>query len=147
MSSTTTRPPVPTPERTRLARQPRTARSSLGWHLLAKVLEVGAVDHGAAAPAVLWPTGGPSADVEEARQWLQPYLEVDGGLTPDSKRIEALIVHGSIARAQTELQALLRRNRPERKHLAKLGKQKGAVVVMDPSTGDTLAAVSYPWPS
>lgn len=32
------------------------------------------------------------------------------------------------------------------KHMASLGKQKGAVVVMDPS-GDTLAAVSYPWPS
>jgi cell division protein FtsW (lipid II flippase) len=33
------------------------------------------------------------------------------------------------------------------KHLAKLGKQKGALVIMDPATGDTLAAVSYPWPS
>ncbi len=31
--------------------------------------------------------------------------------------------------------------------LAKLGKQKGAVVILNPSTGDTLAAVSYPWPS
>jgi cell division protein FtsW (lipid II flippase) len=34
-----------------------------------------------------------------------------------------------------------------RKHLEKLGKQKGALVVMDASTGDLLAAVSYPWPS
>lgn len=33
------------------------------------------------------------------------------------------------------------------RHLIKLGKQKGALVVMDPSTGDMLAAVSYPWPS
>lgn len=33
------------------------------------------------------------------------------------------------------------------KHLEKLGKQKGALVVMDPSTGNLLAAVSYPWPS
>ncbi|MBV9303168.1 MAG: FtsW/RodA/SpoVE family cell cycle protein [Acidobacteriaceae bacterium] len=33
------------------------------------------------------------------------------------------------------------------KHLATLGKQKGALVVMDPSTGDLLASVSYPWPS
>lgn len=31
--------------------------------------------------------------------------------------------------------------------LAKLSKQKGAVVVMEPSTGDLLAAASYPWPS
>jgi cell division protein FtsW (lipid II flippase) len=31
--------------------------------------------------------------------------------------------------------------------LQKLGKSKGAVVVMDPATGDLLASVSYPWPS
>ncbi len=31
--------------------------------------------------------------------------------------------------------------------LGKLGKSKGAIVVMNPATGDTLAAVSYPWPS
>jgi cell division protein FtsW (lipid II flippase) len=33
------------------------------------------------------------------------------------------------------------------RHLAKLGKGKGAAVILDPSTGDTLAAVSCPWPS
>ncbi len=32
------------------------------------------------------------------------------------------------------------------KRLVRLGKQKGAVVMMDPATGDMLAAVSYPWP-
>jgi peptidoglycan glycosyltransferase len=32
-------------------------------------------------------------------------------------------------------------------HLAKLNKQKGAIVVMDPATGDLLASVSYPWPT
>lgn len=31
--------------------------------------------------------------------------------------------------------------------LMKLGKSRGAVVVLDPATGDTLAAVSYPWPT
>ena len=31
-------------------------------------------------------------------------------------------------------------------HLKKLGRQKGAVVVMDAATGDLLASVSYPWP-
>lgn len=31
-------------------------------------------------------------------------------------------------------------------HLSKLGKSKGAIVVLNPATGDTLAAVSYPWP-
>ena len=34
-----------------------------------------------------------------------------------------------------------------KEHLAKLGKQRGAVVVMDPATGDLLAAVSLPLPS
>jgi cell division protein FtsI/penicillin-binding protein 2 len=33
-----------------------------------------------------------------------------------------------------------------RSHLQKLRKQKGAVVVMDPDTGDLLASVAYPWP-
>jgi cell division protein FtsI/penicillin-binding protein 2/cell division protein FtsW (lipid II flippase) len=32
-------------------------------------------------------------------------------------------------------------------HLHQLGKDKGSVVVLDPDTGDTLAAVSYPWPA
>ena len=32
-------------------------------------------------------------------------------------------------------------------HLQKLRKQKGAVVVMDPDTGDLLASVTYPWPA
>ena len=34
-----------------------------------------------------------------------------------------------------------------RAHLQRLGKEKGALVVLDPATGDLLAAVSYPWPS
>jgi cell division protein FtsI/penicillin-binding protein 2/cell division protein FtsW (lipid II flippase) len=32
-------------------------------------------------------------------------------------------------------------------HLTKLGKKKGALVIMDPATGDMLSAVSYPAPS
>ena len=31
--------------------------------------------------------------------------------------------------------------------LNKLGKTRGAVVIMDPATGDLLASVSYPWPN
>jgi penicillin-binding protein A len=30
--------------------------------------------------------------------------------------------------------------------LRKLGRTKGAIVILDPATGDLLAAVSYPWP-
>ncbi len=45
------------------------------------------------------------------------------------------------ARLQVRAAAILE------KQLQKLGKTKGAVVVMDATTGDLLAAVSYPWPS
>jgi cell division protein FtsI/penicillin-binding protein 2 len=45
------------------------------------------------------------------------------------------------ARLQMRASAILRN------HLVKLGNLKGALVVMEPSTGDLLAAVSYPWPS
>jgi peptidoglycan glycosyltransferase len=31
--------------------------------------------------------------------------------------------------------------------LGKLGRTKGAIVILDPATGDLLASVSYPWPS
>ena len=31
--------------------------------------------------------------------------------------------------------------------LRKLGRTKGAIVILDPATGDLLASVSYPWPS
>lgn len=31
--------------------------------------------------------------------------------------------------------------------LSRIGKQKGAAIVMDPATGDLLASVSYPWPA
>ncbi len=57
-------------------------------------------------------------------------------------RTRARDVHMSIdAALQLRAAAILKA------HLAKLGKQKGALVVMDPASGDLLAAVSYPWPS
>ena len=66
---------------------------------------------------------------------------------PENPEVKALMerprdVHMSIdARLQMRASAALERG------LAKAGKQKGAVVVMDPATGDLLAAVSYPWPT
>jgi cell division protein FtsW (lipid II flippase) len=45
------------------------------------------------------------------------------------------------ARLQARVQQLLK------EHLAALGKEKGAVVAMDPSTGDLLASVNYPVPA
>ena len=66
---------------------------------------------------------------------------------PDNPAVKQLVdrprdVHMSIdARLQLRAAQILQT------HLAKLGKQKGAVVIMDPASGDLLASVSYPWPS
>ena len=66
---------------------------------------------------------------------------------PDNPQVKAILekprdVHMSISAAlQMRASEILSRN------LTKLGKQKGALVVLDPSTGDLLAAVSYPVPS
>jgi len=66
---------------------------------------------------------------------------------PNNAQVKAILerprdVHMSIdAALQLRASAILS------KHLAKLGKQKGAVVVMDPASGDLLAAVSYPVPT
>jgi cell division protein FtsI/penicillin-binding protein 2 len=64
---------------------------------------------------------------------------------PDSPAVREFVdrqrdVHMSIdAALQLRASAILK------KHLA-AKHQKGAIVVLDPSTGDLLAAVSYPWP-
>ena len=64
---------------------------------------------------------------------------------PDSPELKSFIerqrdVHMSIdAGLQLKASAILK------KHLA-TQKLKGAIVVLDPATGDLLAAVSYPWP-
>jgi cell division protein FtsW (lipid II flippase) len=64
---------------------------------------------------------------------------------PDSPEMKAFVdrqrnVKMSIdAGFQLQVSAILKR------HLA-AKKQKGAIVVLDPATGDLLAAVSYPWP-
>ncbi|HUS08475.1 MAG TPA: FtsW/RodA/SpoVE family cell cycle protein, partial [Bryobacteraceae bacterium] len=51
-------------------------------------------------------------------------------------------LHMSVdARLQMRAADLLER------HLRKLGRNKGAVVILDSQTGDLLASVSYPWPS
>jgi cell division protein FtsI/penicillin-binding protein 2/cell division protein FtsW (lipid II flippase) len=66
---------------------------------------------------------------------------------PNNPQVKALFdrprdVHMSIdAALQMRVAAILK------EHLAKLGKDKGAAVVMDPATGDLLAAVSYPMPT
>ena len=63
---------------------------------------------------------------------------------PDVRKIRERdrTLHMSIdARLQVRAEALLK------KQLEKLGRTKGALVVMDPSNGDLIAAVSYPVPA
>lgn len=66
---------------------------------------------------------------------------------PDNPAVKAILsrnrdVHMSIdARLEMRAAMILR------DHLARLGKERGAIVVLEPSAGDLLAAVSYPWPA
>jgi len=66
---------------------------------------------------------------------------------PDNPEVKRILkrerdLHMSIdARLEMRVAQILESN------LKKLGRTRGAVVVLDPSTGDLLASVSYPWPS
>jgi cell division protein FtsW (lipid II flippase) len=66
---------------------------------------------------------------------------------PNSPQVRKLLdrdrnLHMSIdARLQMRASELLEAQ------LTKLGRSRGAVVIMEPTTGDVLASVSYPWPS
>ncbi len=66
---------------------------------------------------------------------------------PDNPAVKAVLERPRDVRMSIDAALQMRASQILSKELAKLGKQKGAVVVMDPSTGDLLAAVSYPWPS
>ncbi|MFI5013523.1 MAG: DEAD/DEAH box helicase [Hyphomicrobiales bacterium] len=46
---------------------------------------------GAAVPALCWPSNAADAAFAAARDWLAPWLEEDGALTRDARRIEALL--------------------------------------------------------
>jgi cell division protein FtsI/penicillin-binding protein 2/cell division protein FtsW (lipid II flippase) len=89
-------------------------------------------------------TGQITARVKRDYRALIPLLR--HRYEPDNPAVKEILnrprdVHMSIdAALQMRASAILS------KHLVSLGKQKGAIVIMDPS-GDTLAAVSYPWPS
>lgn len=89
-------------------------------------------------------TGQVTARVKRDYSALIPLLR--HRYEPDNPAVKELLerprdVHMSVSAAlQLRASAILAR------HLAKLGKQKGAIVVVDPANGDLLAAVSYPWP-
>jgi hypothetical protein len=47
---------------------------------------------GPSVPAVLWPSSQTTAQLRNARRWLHDYLDANGELTRDPRRIEQLIV-------------------------------------------------------
>jgi cell division protein FtsI/penicillin-binding protein 2/cell division protein FtsW (lipid II flippase) len=66
---------------------------------------------------------------------------------PDNPAVKELRTRPRDVRMSVSAALQMRASEILSRDLLKLGKQKGALVVMDPSTGDMLAAVSYPWPS
>ncbi len=66
---------------------------------------------------------------------------------PDNRQVKEVLNRPRDVHMSIDAALQMRASEILSKHLVKLGKQKGALVIMDPSTGDMLAAVSYPWPS
>jgi cell division protein FtsI/penicillin-binding protein 2 len=66
---------------------------------------------------------------------------------PDNPAVKEILERPRDVRMSISAALQMRASAILERHLAKLGKQKGAIVVMDPSNGDLLAAVSYPWPN
>ncbi len=66
---------------------------------------------------------------------------------PDDPAVQEILNRNRDVRMSIHAAMQLRAAAILKDHLLRLGKQKGAVVVMDPATGDLLAGVSYPWPA
>ncbi len=66
---------------------------------------------------------------------------------PDDPAVKQILARPRDVHMTVDAAVQMRASEILSKHLASLGKSKGAVVIMDPATGDMLAAVSYPWPS
>ena len=66
---------------------------------------------------------------------------------PDNPAVKTLIERPRDVRMSIDARLQLRVSSIIERHLQKLGKQKAAAVVLDPATGELLAAVSYPVPS
>ena len=66
---------------------------------------------------------------------------------PDNPVVKEILSRPRDVRMSLDAALQMRASEILAKYLTKLGKRKGAAVILDPSTGDTLAAVSYPWPS
>ncbi len=66
---------------------------------------------------------------------------------PDNPAVKQLLERPKDVRMSIDAGLQMRASEILKGDLAKLGKTKGAIVVIDPASGDLLASVSYPWPS
>lgn len=66
---------------------------------------------------------------------------------PDNVEVKDLMERTRDVRMSIDAPLQMRASAILERHLRKLGKQKGSLIVMNPDTGDLLAAVSYPWPA
>ena len=66
---------------------------------------------------------------------------------PDNLEVKDIMERTRDVRMSIDAPLQMRASAILEQHLRKLGKDKGSLVVMDPDTGDLLAAVSYPWPA
>jgi cell division protein FtsW (lipid II flippase)/cell division protein FtsI/penicillin-binding protein 2 len=89
-------------------------------------------------------TGQVTARVKRDYRALIPLLR--HRYEPENPAVKEILNRPRDVRMSIDAALQMRASEILSKDLIKLGKQKGAVVVMDPS-GDMLAAVSYPWPS
>ena len=66
---------------------------------------------------------------------------------PENPEVKDIMDRTRDVRMSIDARLQMRASTILEQHLHKLGKDKGSLVVMDPDTGDLLAAVSYPWPA
>jgi len=66
---------------------------------------------------------------------------------PDNPAVKEILERPKDVRMSIDAGLEMRASEILKAGLAKLGKTKGAIVVIDPASGDLLASVSYPWPS
>ena len=66
---------------------------------------------------------------------------------PDNAQVKEILSRPRDVRMSIDAGLQLRAARILRDHLLRMGKRKGALVIIDPATGDLLASVSYPWPA
>ena len=89
-------------------------------------------------------TGKPTYTVRHDYRELVPLLRHRS--EPDHPDVVKVMTRKRDVQTSIDARLQIRAARILEAGLKKLGRQKGALVVIDPSSGDLLASVSYPWP-